>query len=323
MTQVTASFQLFSIDGLQVAFSMVGESDNPAKFIDGCLAMLYKDGYRVEPVEGDLRPQIVPIVGYVRTSSQDGTTGQFHPAMALFSPWGDFSAITVYREKIAELPFEPQGKVWDGGAFDRKLITSKGFLTPCNMKIMKEPVMDYEGKPKLTEKGNQKWRFVRVVEYDGQAVAESSEAPTNGHVQDAPTLAQKPVQAAQAQPAVNATKAPVSSDLDAKKEAIRSFAGDAKSIYGDEAWKLAVVKIGSEVAKKQINGLTELTIPELQKVSAIVKLDKAGIAEYVDVSSWHEALGVFVEEFGQKSVYELNVTQICAIAGKLLKDIPW
>lgn len=305
MSQVTASFQLFSVDGLQVAISLVGESETPAKWLAAQLSQFYSTGYRNEPVEGILKPMVVPIIGYVRTQAKPLNSNEYKPALALFSPWGDFAAISVYPEDMTNIHFKPQGKVWDGGAFDRKLVTERGYMTPCNMKILKEPIMDFEGKPKQTEAGNQKWRFARVIEIDGQPVGEvpaaSEEKPATPEVvKPEPTKAADP-------------------GLDAKKVIIKKFSAAAKVHYGDATWQSAVLRIGKEIAGKEIVGLAELTIPELEKLASLVDLDVLGVKIYGDANDWYDALPVLLTEFGKQTIYELSVAQINKMA-KALAD---
>lgn len=307
MSQVTASFQLFSQDGVQVAISLVGESDMPAKWLDAQLSQFYNSGYRNEPVEGSLKPMIVPIIGYVRTQAKPLNSNKYMPSLALFSPWGDFAAITIYPEQMADLPFKPQGKVWDGGAFDRKLVTEREYLTPCNMKILKEPVIDFEGKPKLTEAKNQKWRFARVIEIDGKPVGE---APAGAALAD-----EKSEQPSQ-------PPAPQGPDLEAKKKIIREFSGVAKVHWGDAGWQSAVLRIGQELAGKELKGLTELSTAELQKLSALVNLDAIGVEVYGNANDWYDAIPVLLTEFDKQTVYDLTVAQIAKMASQLKKDKP-
>lgn len=323
MPNVTASFQLFSIDGLQIAFSLVGETETPAQWVDAHLAGLYKAGYRTEPVEGNLKPQTVPIVGYVRTTTQDpNNPGQYKPALALFSPWGDFTAITVYAEKLPELPFVPTGKVWDGGAFDRNLITSKGYLTKCDMKIVKEPILDFEGKPKLTEAGNQKWRFVKVIELNGEPVTEDTKPAPGKPAQDEPETSQgnggqssKPAASKPAQPA-----APAGNEIEQKKAIYTQCLTIAKKIYGEAAADGALKQIGAAVAKQEIAGLSKLTIAQLEHVRALVQLDEAGINEYGDVVEWQEALAVLLPEWKVDSVYALTPHQLSRLHATIAGD---
>ena len=312
MSQVTASFQLFSVDGLQVAISLVGESETPAKWLDGQLSQFYSGGYRNEPVEGNLKPMIVPIIGYVRTMVKQLNSTQYVPALSLFSPWGDFAAISVYPEDMASIPFKPQGKVWDGGAFDRKLVTERGYITACNMKILKEPMLDFEGKPKLTEAGNQKWRFVRVIEIDGQpvgdATAASEEKPATPEV-----VKPEPVKAA----TTAASQKPADPNLEAKKTIIKKFSPIAKGHYGDATWQSAVLRIGKEVAGKEIAGLAELSVFELDKLAALIDLDVLGVKIYGDANDWYDALPVLLTEFGKQTIYELSTSQIKKMANAL------
>lgn len=320
MSQVTANFALFSIDGLRVAFTLTGESDNPATWVDGQVAQLYKAGYRVEPVEGNLKPQVIPVVGYVRTTTKDPQNpGKFNPALALFTPWGDFTALTIYSEKLAELPFEPTGKVWDGGAFDRELITSKGYLTPCNMKVMKEPIIDFEGKPKLTEHGNQKWRFVKVVEYNGQPIAQNEEATEDKAVEPPKTAPTPTIKASTPPNGQSSDKAPDKA-LEAKKVAIKRFIPLAKQLYGDGPHMAALVTIGGHVADKEITGLSELTIEQISKVDAILQLEEAGLREYLDHASWQEALPILLTEYEKESVYDLTTSQINKLRADMIAD---
>lgn len=311
MPQVTASFQLFNMDGLCVKINLTGETEAPASWLDGQLAQFQKAGYRNEPVEGSLKPQTIPIVGYVRTSSQDPQNpGQYKPALALFSPWGDFTAITVYAEKLPDLPFEPKGKVWDGGAFDRNLVAGKGYLTKCDMKIVKEPIIDYEGKPKLTEAGNQKWRFVRVAELDGKPVGEPSE--------------QKPVE----QQEVTSKQEPADKDLEAKKALIGRVAQTAKQVYGEAGRSAAMLKIGKMIANnEELKGLTALTMSQLEKVAALIELDAVGTVEYGNANDWYDAIPVLLTEYGKETVYDLTTAQLnrmrTDIKKSVVKDIPF
>ncbi len=308
MSQVTASFQLFSVDGLQVAISLVGESETPAKWLAAQLSQFYSTGYRNEPVEGILKPMVVPIIGYVRTQAKPLNSNEYKPSLALFSPWGDFAAISVYPEDMTNIHFKPQGKVWDGGAFDRKLVTERGYMTPCNMKILKEPVMDFEGKPKQTEAGNQKWRFVRVLEIDGKPVGE---APAGAASEEPP--ATKVV----AEPTKATT--PADPGLDAKKVIIKKFSSIAKLHYGDATWQSAVLRIGKEIVGKEIAGLAELTISELEKLASLIDLDVLGVKIYGDANDWYDALPVLLTEFNKQTIYELSVAQINKMA-KALTD---
>lgn len=311
MSQVTASFQLFSVDGLQVAISLVGESDTPAKWLDAHLSQFYSGGYRNEPVEGNLKPQIVPIIGYVRTMVKPLNSTEYKPALSLFSPWGDFAAISVYPEDMGSIPFKPQGKVWDGGAFDRKLVTERGYITACNLKILKEPMLDFEGKPKLTEAGNQKWRFVRVVEMDGQPVGDASakeEPPvTPPVVKPEPTKAATP----------EAGQKPADPNLEAKKVIIKKFSPIAKGHYGDATWQAAVLRIGKVVAGKEIAGLAELSVFELDKLAALIDLDVLGVKIYGNANDWYDALPVLLTEFGKQTIYELSTAQIKKMANAM------
>lgn len=313
MSQVTASFQLFSVDGLQVAISLVGESETPAKWLDGQLSQFYSGGYRNEPVEGNLKPQIVPIIGYVRTQAKPLNSNEYKPALSLFSPWGDFAAISVYPEDMTNIHFKPQGKVWDGGAFDRKLVTERGYITACNMKILKEPMLDFEGKPKLTEAGNQKWRFVRVIEIDGQPVGD---APAS--VKEEPPVAQavvkpEPVKAA----TTEAGQKPADPNLEAKKTIIKKFSPIAKGHYGDATWQAAVLRIGKVVAGKEIAGLAELSVFELDKLAALIDLDVLGVKIYGNANDWYDALPVLLTEFGKQTIYELSTAQIKKMANAM------
>lgn len=316
MSQVTASFQLFTLDGLPVAISLVGETDSPAQWIDSQLATLYKEGYRVEKPEGDLKSQIIPVTGYVRMSIQDGASDQFKPALALFSPWGDFAALTVYHEKMGELPFEPKGKVWDGGAFDRELITKRGFLNPCDMKVLKEPVLGFDGKPKLTDKGNQRWRFVRVIEIDGKAVSAEAQAQGKQDAKPEPVKVEAASKPATQAASKSAHEEPT--ELDTKKAMARAFSGLAKDIYGEAGFQAAMLKIGSELAGKEIKGLSELSLSEIKRMDAIIRLDHAGITDYHEATAWYEALTLEVGKTGKSSVYELSLDEIAVISKSLI-----
>lgn len=304
MSQVTASFQLFSIDGLCVKFSLAGETEAPAAWVDNQIAQFYKAGYRTEPVEGNLKPQTIPIVGYVRTTTQDSQNpGQFKPALALFSPWGDFTAITVYAEKLPELPFTPTGKVWDGGAFDRNLITSKGYFNKCDMKIVKEPIIDFEGKPKLTDAGNQKWRFVKVIEMDGKPI-DTPDQP----VVTQPTQQQAPTKPVVTQPPTNGKA------TDPKREAVKRMLLKARDIYGENGATQAMLKIASEIAGKEITGMGQLTDAQLAHVDLLLTLQQTGIQEYGDVIAWSEALPVLLGEYRTDNLYSLTPHQLSNLA---------
>src|SRR5690606_31303591 len=147
-------------------------------------------------------------------------------------------------------------------AFDRELITKRGFLNPCDMKVLKEPVLGFDGKPKLTDKGNQRWRFVRVIEIDGKPVGTQPEK-----TQAAQPEAVKPeAPAAPAKPATQAAPAAQpETELETKKTMARAFSALAKDIYGDSGFQAAMLKIGSELAGKEIKGLSELTLPEMTR----------------------------------------------------------
>lgn len=314
MSQVTASFQLFSMDGLQVAISLVGESETPAKWLAAQLSQFYSTGYRNEPVEGILKPMVVPIIGYVRTQAKPLNSNEYKPALALFSPWGDFAAISVYPEDMTNIHFKPQGKVWDGGVFDRKLVTERGYLTPCNMKILKEPVMDFEGKPKLTKEGNQRWRFVRVIEIDGQPVGETPAGAASEEPPVTPEVVKpEPVKAA----TTDASQKPADPNLEAKKTIIKKFSPIAKGHYGDATWQSAVLRIGKEIAGKEIVGLAELSVFELDKLAALIDLDVLGVKIYGDANDWYDALPVLLTEFNKQTIYELSVAQINKMAKAL------
>ena len=319
MPNVTADFQLFSIDGLCVKFTLSGDTETPAQWANTQIDQFLRNGYRTEPVEGNLKPQIIPVVGYVRTTTQDpNNPGQYKPALALFSPWGDFTALTIYAEKLPELPFEPTGKVWDGGAFDRNLITSKGYMTKCDFKVMKEPIIGMDGKPKLTDSGNQKWRFVRVVEMNGKPIDAQPPATVEGEPAPESIVTTQPAPAPNGNGASQPAQSGKPSTEEAKKATIRSMFVIAKAVYGEAGASAAMLKIGQAVSKNDaLTGLSQLTTDQLAHVDAILQLQRDGINEYGDIMEWSEALPVLLQEYGKESVYDLTPHQIA----KLRRDI--
>lgn len=131
--------------------------------------------------------------------------------------------------------------------------------------------------------------------------------------QQQPVAQQKPVAGQQPKP---------DPDLEVKKKIIRSFSGVAALHYGDAGWQAAVLRIGQEIAGKELKGLTELTRVELERVNALVNLDAIGVEIYGNTTDWYAAIPVLLTEFGKQTVYDLTLAQIHKMASQLKKSKP-
>lgn len=107
---------------------------------------------------------------------------------------------------------------------------------------------------------------------------------------------------------------PADPNLEAKKTIIKKFSPIAKGHYGDATWQAAVLRIGKEVAGKEIAGLAELSVFELDKLAALIDLDVLGVKIYGNANDWYEALPVLLTEFGKQTIYELSTAQIKKMA---------
>ena len=157
----SANFSLFNGDGLKVQFTVrEDDPDRHMQILSAYLDHQLKAGWRVVEPIGNARPKTVRIVGWVLSSAEDKRTATYKPCVHCYAPYGDFKVITVYHERIGELPIDiSQATVWDGAAPDRETALKRGVMNSCDFEILIEPVLDSDGVPLLTEKGNPKTRF--------------------------------------------------------------------------------------------------------------------------------------------------------------------
>ncbi len=163
----SASFNLWSMDGLRVQFTVrADDAQDHMIQLSHTIDALSADGWTVGEPDANAKPKTVPIVGWVRASSQDSRTASFQPCVHLYTPWGNFKAATVYHEKLGELPIEWQsGQSWDGAAPDRDNAKKRRVYSECEaFQIVLAPRMDYEGNVRRSDSGNIMYQYDRMAQ---------------------------------------------------------------------------------------------------------------------------------------------------------------
>lgn len=176
----SAYFRMYNVEGLQVNFTV--RADDAASHLDELgryLVALKRQGYRVTEPVGDARPKLLQVVGFVVGTYEDKQRGQYMPCVHLYGQYGDFKQITVYTEKLALLPVKwEDAKVYDSTAPDRETARKRGYWHDCNFVAVLEPMLDQDGNPLTTDKGNIRYKFAGVHGAD----------PDSIHVDDVPEL---------------------------------------------------------------------------------------------------------------------------------------
>lgn len=172
----SSNFFMYGPDGLKIQCTVwdagPGSHERAAAHVSALgsyLAQLQRDGWRVSEPVGDARPKVVAITGWVLGQAEDKRTADFKPCVHLYGQYGDYKQVTVYWEKLGELPFDfTKGKLWDGAAPDRENAQKRGVLNACNFEIYLAPIVDASGNPILTDKEKVKYRFGGVKSAIGQ-----------------------------------------------------------------------------------------------------------------------------------------------------------
>lgn len=178
----SANFKLFNIEGLQVQFTVRADDAREHMTQLGVyLSALTGDGWRVSEPTGDLRPRTLRVAGWVRAESEDKQAGGFRPCVHLYGQHGDFKQVTVYFERLNELSLDlGAAKKWDGAAPDRASAQKRGFWNECEMEVILEPMLDYDGNPLRSEAGRVRYKFggVKAAGHRGPSTEQQPE-PTD------------------------------------------------------------------------------------------------------------------------------------------------
>jgi hypothetical protein len=203
-------FQAYTGDGLPVSVTVGAQDfDTFNQYLRSLEAGFPQLGsFRMllrEPPSGALRPKEYRITGWMRGQTTDNKTGEFLPAVYLYSDLAhlDYSVCTVYQEMLPGLPpninWESAPLVGNAAPPTAQARGMKSY-NACDMTVVMMPQFDHEGNPQVTKGGQPKYKFSHVVGYtapgDGQgapaAPAPSAPAPSQA---PAPAPSQAPSQA--------------------------------------------------------------------------------------------------------------------------------
>jgi hypothetical protein len=207
---ITVRFQAYTGDGLPVSVT-VGAQDFETfnQYLRnlesgfpqlGSFRMLLR-----EPPSGALRPKEYRITGWMRGQTTDNKTGEFLPAVYLYSDLAhlEWSICTVYQEMLPALPpsvnWQSAPLVGNSAPPAAQARGMRGY-NPCDMTVVMMPQFDHEGNPKTTKNGQPQYKFSHVVGYtaggDGQtapaAPAPSAPAPSQAPAPESDTGHRKP-----------------------------------------------------------------------------------------------------------------------------------